>query len=286
MMSITENNITVFTDEISRDFDTAISVLNCLGMKKIDLRNMRTGRVPYISDEEKSEIKNCISKYGCEVNTISPGIGKLKIFEEGLKAKTIKHLLDSITFADEFGVDKIIVFSFKKKNIEDREEIIPQFAVEILKEVLDIGRAHNKQILIENQSTCYVSTFNTIVDFIERISDKSIKIAWDPFNSFQVEKKQYEYDLKEFFTYIGNIHIKDAEYNGEFVRKTIGNGMVGWDKIIKQLIELGYDKEITIETHNEPYFINTIKDYAALMSMLKLENRIQIKDDKIMMPIL
>lgn len=49
------NNITCFTDEISRDFETAADVLGEKQIREFDLRNMRTGRVPYISLEEEKE---------------------------------------------------------------------------------------------------------------------------------------------------------------------------------------------------------------------------------------
>lgn len=49
------NNITCFTDEISRDFETAADVLGEKQIREFDLRNMRTGRVPYISLEEERE---------------------------------------------------------------------------------------------------------------------------------------------------------------------------------------------------------------------------------------
>ena len=77
--------------------------------------------------------------------------------------------------------------------------------------------------------------------------------------------------MKTLVKYIENIHIKDGEYNKEFIRKPIGRGMIGWSKILKQLMELGYSKEITIETHYEPIIFNTIKDYDELMKLLVLK---------------
>ena len=271
IMKITEKNISIITDELSRDFETASSILSVLDIRKIELRNMRTGRVPYISDSEKEEIKKYISKYNLKINAISPGIGKLKINSDNLKEKTIKHLMDSIDFADEFGVEKIIIFSFKKNDIEDKTEVIPKFVVDIIKEIIKIGKAHNKQILLENQSTCYVSTFDSIIDIIEQINDEKFKLNWDPYNSFQIDKQPCGCDMKTLVKYIENIHIKDGEYNKEFIRKPIGRGMIGWSKILKQLMELGYSKEITIETHYEPLIFNTIKDYDELMKLLGLK---------------
>ncbi|MFR6563335.1 MAG: TIM barrel protein [Eubacterium ventriosum] len=73
--------------------------------------------------------------------------------------------------------------------MEDKTEVIPKFAVDIIKEIINIGKAHNKQILLENQSTCYVSTFDSIIDIIEQINDEKFKLNWDPYNSFQIDKR-------------------------------------------------------------------------------------------------
>jgi len=272
-MILTEDNISIITDEISRDFETASSVLNMLGVKKIELRNMRTGRVPYISDAEKEEIKNYIYKYNLKINAISPGIGKLKIDSENLRERTICHLIDSIAFADEFGIDKIIVFSFKKRNVEDRTEILPAFALDIIKEMIDIGKAHNKQILLENQSTCYVSTFEDIVEVFRKIDDRTFKLNWDPYNSFQVEKISGDNDITKIFKYIENVHIKDGKYDNGIVRKPIGKGIIGWKRILKELMDMGYNKEITIETHYEPFLFNTLTDYFELLKMLGIRGK-------------
>lgn len=86
------NNITCFTDEISRDFETAADVLGEKQIREFDLRNMRTGRVPYISLEEEKEVEKLLSCYDYKINTISPAVGKLNIVEPELKFKTIKHL--------------------------------------------------------------------------------------------------------------------------------------------------------------------------------------------------
>lgn len=129
------NNITCFTDEISRDFETAADVLGEKQIREFDLRNMRTGRVPYISLEEEKEVEKLLSCYDYKINTISPAVGKLNIVEPELKFKTIKHLYDSIVFAKRHGIKNIIVFSFRKKNKYDLNETMPLYGWDILEEM-------------------------------------------------------------------------------------------------------------------------------------------------------
>ena len=97
-------NMAVITDEISRDFITATEVLSGLDIKTLELRTLRTGRVPYITEEEELELQKHIKEKHCMVHAISPAIAKLNIETPDLRKKTIKHLEDSIKFATKFSV--------------------------------------------------------------------------------------------------------------------------------------------------------------------------------------
>lgn len=192
------NNITCFTDEISRDFETAADVLGEKQIREFDLRNMRTGRVPYISLEEEKEVEKLLSCYDYKINTISPAVGKLNIVEPELKFKTIKHLYDSIVFAKRHGIKNIIVFSFRKKNKYDLNETMPLYGWDILEEIVELGIKYDINIMFENHSSCFISTIDSILDFkqMERFHN-NVYLNWDPNNSYQVSRKKYAGEYKE-----------------------------------------------------------------------------------------
>lgn len=267
-------NLAVLTDEISRDIATASEILNEKGIKNIDLRSLRTGRIPYIDTKEEFEIRNYVKKYSFKVNSISPGIGKLSITESDLRKKTIKHLKDSIDFAKRNNIYKIIVFSFKKINKYDLNEKTPEFVYDLLYEMMQIGEENGVEILLENHSSCYISTIDTIEDLYkdERFKNK-LKLNWDPNNSFQVDKKTYKKDqMKTFIDRVENVHVKDTAFDKKFVRKVLGQGDVGWSTIFNDLVYYKYDKMLTIETHYEPFVTNTIKDINEINQYFKYYN--------------
>ncbi len=252
--------LAVITDEISRDIITSLEILQSKDIKYLELRTLRSGRVPYITYKEEFELRKYLNKYGYKINAISPAIGKLNISESNLREKTIEHLKDSIIFAKRNHIHKIIIFSFRKHN-------------NLLDEMISLGEENGIDVLLENHSSCYVSTINTINKLYEDKRFKNrLKLNWDPNNSFQVDKKTYHIgDFNKFYQYIENIHVKDTSYTGKFERNVVGEGQVGWENILDDLQKVGYNKALTIETHHEPFCINAIKDIDSLRKMITLE---------------
>ena len=223
--------MSVITDEISRDFITASEVLNDLNIRDIELRSLRTGRVPYITQEEERELEKYIRRNHFHIHAMSPAVAKLNIATQDLREKTIKHLHDSIDFAKRFCIENIIIFSFRKHDKNDRNEMMPDIGWDILEEMMEIGEKNNINILIENHSSCYVSTIDTIFDLVNHARFKNkVKITWDPNNSYQVDKQSYVKGLEGIVNSIKNIHVKDTVYSngGEEIRVPLGDGKVGW----------------------------------------------------------
>lgn len=265
--------LAVITDEISRDIITSLEILQSKGIKCLELRSLRSGRVPYITNKEEFELRKYLSKYGYKINAISPAIGKLNISESDLRGKTIEHFKDSIVFAKRNEIKKIIVFSFRKHDKHDSNEETPEIVYDLLDEMISLGEENGIDVLLENHSSCYISTIDTINKLYEdkRFANR-LKLNWDPNNSFMVDKKTYQVgDFNKFSQYIDNVHVKDSSYISNFVRNVVGEGQVGWKNILSDLQKVGYNKTLTIETHYEPFCINAIKDIDSLRKMIILE---------------
>ena len=236
---------------------------------------MRSGRVPYIENKEEYEMRKYLDKGVFSINAISPAIGKLSISESDLRGKTIKHLKESIDFAKRNNIRKIIVFSFRKYKKYDVNEEIPECVYDILDEMLTLGEENGIDIMLENHSSCYISTLETINKLYEdsRFANR-LKLNWDPNNSFLVDRKTYQIgDIDKFYQNIENVHVKDTSYSDcdGFTRIVIGEGQVGWNNILDDLRKYGYHKTLTIESHYEPFIINTIKDIDYLKKLVDLK---------------
>src|SRR5512136_802071 len=89
--------ISIVTDEISADAETAIELGTEWGIQDFELRGYGTRRVPLFSDFQKHRIRELLEAYGARVVAISPGL--FKIPYPSRKRETISlQVLDSTLY--------------------------------------------------------------------------------------------------------------------------------------------------------------------------------------------
>lgn len=271
-------NLSIVSDEISRDFLTAVEILNEWHVSNVELRELRTERVPQITEEEKKELLRYLVEYPIKVSAISPGICKYPLDTPNIEQVTMNLLHRSIDFAEEVGTDKIIVFGFRKpKHLPS--ESLPKKGLILLQKIVDYADKRNKQILLENHSGCYVNTNKALYNAIQEIERPSLRINWDPNNSLLYSRRPYKNEYRLLKNWISNIHIKDTKIvKNHFIRVPIGEGDAGWNNILKTLINEGYKGFYTIETHYKPHIRNTridLEKFRWLYSAITKECKVQ-----------
>ena len=70
-------NISLITDEISADPETAIEIGKEWGISDFELRGYFNERVPCFSDFQKNKIKDILDHYQARIIAISPGLFKI-----------------------------------------------------------------------------------------------------------------------------------------------------------------------------------------------------------------
>jgi hypothetical protein len=66
--------VSVVTDEVSSDFETALEVIKSWGMEAVELRGIGEQRFPQITDYWKYRLPQLLDEFGLKVIAISPGL--------------------------------------------------------------------------------------------------------------------------------------------------------------------------------------------------------------------
>ena len=69
--------ISIVTDEISADVETAFELATVWGIHDFELRGFGTQRVPLFSDFKKQRVRELMEEYNAHVVAISPGLFKI-----------------------------------------------------------------------------------------------------------------------------------------------------------------------------------------------------------------
>jgi len=247
--------ISLVTDEISQDFETAIELACSWGIRDFEIRGIFFRRIPDISDEEERKTIQTIKRYKVNVTAISPGLFKIPFNRRELKDHLEVRLPESFRVAEKLHTNMILIFGIVKQEGEKREEIIPKI-VDILGEAAESAQKKGMVLALENEGNyCWADTGKNTAQIINMVNNPALKVNWDPGNSFGPIKKPYPEGYNHIKNYVVNVHVKDALIDNETNLKrytVLGKGSINWHSQIKALGRDGYEGYLCIETHVNP----------------------------------
>jgi len=137
------------SDEISPNIEIAINKCIEWGIDNLELRNLLSGRLPYVDKEEKEKLFKLVKDFNISISAISPGIFRYEYQDiEKLKYDFEKTLPDTIRLCEKLNCKKIIIFGFRRKNLlddSDLDNVINEFG-----KVAEIASKYDINIAIEN----------------------------------------------------------------------------------------------------------------------------------------
>ena len=245
--------VSIFNDEVSKDLDEALALLDSWGRPVFDLRESIFGDtvIDDISDEQRDILKEKLSHYNFEIGCI--GTRKLIIdpsvdtsVNEALIARLIKT-------AKTFSVPFIRICNVAPRpdSEAERHDLMLR-SVDEMRNLAELAYAEGITLLLENKPTSITNKGTELVEFLDLVGSKGLKIVWDAANSwiggFYGPLIDYEICKK----YIGIVHLKGAV--GAAEDKTIydhsevmGDDEFPHQEIIDRLIADGYSGPITLD---------------------------------------
>ncbi len=262
--------LSIVSDEISLDFREAISHGISWEIRDFELRNLITGRVPYITKEELDQVYEVKNEFEINISAISPGLFNISLQqEEQLKHELEEKIYESFRFADNIGTRDVIISSFRRYPKEPEHNYIQ--VLHILRRMATLAEKYGFQLLIQNQANYWCDTAENMAKILENINSGSLLASWNPGNAYAAGEIPYPYGFLTIRNFIHTMHVKDArKVNGSSVEwATIGNGEIDWMGQFQALMH-GVDlKYITIETSIEPLIENSKINVDQIYTILK-----------------
>jgi L-ribulose-5-phosphate 3-epimerase len=249
----------VITDEISEDFEHALSACTELGIRDIELRSLWNTSIVDQTDDDLRRIERMIVDGGFNVCGIASPFLKCHVSGEGEaagrthSASTASRdeqwdvLARSLQVANRLDAPMVRAFSFWR--VEDptsvREDLLA-----VLQEATVRTKAAGKLLGLENEYACNIATGEEAAWYLERIDDPTLGLIWDPGNIAALGVQPTADDYGSIADRVLHVHVKDAvslDLGDGFT--VIGDGVVGWDEQLRLLAAQGYDGVLSLETH-------------------------------------
>jgi sugar phosphate isomerase/epimerase len=273
--------ISILSDEISTDFDTAVEVGLSWGIRNFEVRMVPTGRVPKVSPGDRKRFLDVKKRYGVTISSISPGFFKCSVDAPEVEKDMREALPAAFDMARELGTDRVIIFGFGKPGKTGAEMMhadgakYPPKIIDLLGAMADKAKAGGCRLFLENEPICWGDTGTDTAAIIRKVHRDNLMMNWDLCNSFHCLKeansslKPYPDEYETFKDLVGHVHVKDmrwADGKGQVV--PVGKGNIDWAGQLKALLRDGYNDYLVIETHFHPRYAGSKACWEALRQML------------------
>lgn len=237
-------SISGFADEINKDFDVQMAVLQELGQKFVELRSADGTGVAQISTEKAVMLKEKMDAAGVRVSSVGSPIGKIMITDDfEPHFETFRHVVE---LAKIWSVPYIRMFSFFIPEGEApekyKEEVFSR-----MKRMVEYAAEQNVVLLHENEKEIYGGVGSRCLELMEEFYGDHFKAVFDFANFVQCGQDTLE-AFEMLKPYTAYIHVKDAlAENGEVVLPGDGDGHV--QEILAMLEDAGYQGFLSLEPH-------------------------------------
>ena len=270
--------ISIVTDELSGDPETAFELGLEWGIRHFELRGAYGERVPRLSAHARHRLVRAVREFGVEITALSPGLFKFPFPDreparsnlgwmdagffaawqerKALLADHLDRLLpETLELAAETGARSIISFSFSRGGAAGGEA--PQGVAEALAAAAERAQAAGIDFLIETEEGHWADTGARSAALLRRVGTAHAGINWDPANALIDGDVPWPDGYAAIRPFVRNVHFKDARRFADGSWTLLAEGDVDWQGQVRALAADGYRGPIAIEPHLSPAVAST-----------------------------
>jgi len=250
--------LSVITDEVSQDLQTAVNLAKEFNLDGIEIRSVWEKDPQNLDESDIRRIREIVTRNKLQVSCIASPFFKCDLDNPKEYDQHIEILEKCVRLAKELDTNIIRGFAFwRKGKLEDYlDRIIDQY-----QKPLGIIEKEKVILGVENEASTSLGNGRELKLFLDRIESPNVKVVWDPGNNISTwtlaEKGEIPYpDGYELIKdKIVHVHIKDLCLNpdtGKGEAVPLGTGEVDYPGQFRALIRDNYNGYVSLETHYRP----------------------------------
>lgn len=267
-----ETKYAIISDQIDQNLRKACRKIKEEGYHYVELHNVFNKSIEECSESECRVIKEILDMNGLEVINIASTIFflcplydnyRVSLFNESFHAIEgdlryhLAMLHNACRVAKQLNCQTIRIFPFR---FPDNEEITvvgtkqdQKVIVENLKKAVDIARAYQVTLVLENCPYSHCPKGKMTYDIVKAVNDEHLKMLWDPANSYRAEKhrvpEEYKHiSLKDEYEIIKkeirHVHLKNYEYDSTlgkpFIHRSLLEGDINYPELLECMADYPY----------------------------------------------
>jgi sugar phosphate isomerase/epimerase len=248
----------VFTDEISPDFEEAVRTAAAAGVRYVDIRNTWGRSCAELNRDDWRKMADIMKRHDVRLGAVQSPFGKCEIAEEEYQ-RHLAFLPNLIEQAHFFGTDVIRIFPFWQPDRSSTAmrpnlaPMLPEIATK-LRRATRLAEQEGVYLALEPEHSTYSGSLSEIRAIIDAVGSPALRVAWDASNGWFPDEPIVPDGYEQVRGLVVNVHVKDRAFPPDQERERrlptlLGTGLVPWPEIIGRLKTDGYTGVYSIETH-------------------------------------
>jgi len=262
----------IVSDEVSSDFADSLRHARMWGIRRFEIRCLKSGRVPDVDQAEWEQVVRLSTEAAVQITALSPGIFKYPLSKTTEIERELTEVLPkTIEMAKTVNAGMVIAFGFCREPGEP-----PEFrdrAVDFLRRAAAIVERSRMRLAIENEPGFWCDTGTNTMAIMREVNSKALGVNWDPCNAFGTTELPYPDGYNAVRDAVFNVHVKDTKRGSLIECVPVGDGVIDWKGQIEALIRDRIVEHVTIETHCHPLVENSARNVAAVNQLIKGAHR-------------
>ena len=258
--------LSIVTDEISHDLETAVSIGWKWGIREFELRRVYLERAPFYH-EAFYELLPSLRKtcQGIRFVAVSPGLFKCPAGHWSVGHQAGLKLEAGFRLAELVGCRRVILFGFDRPAGAPREERAPQKVLDTLGVVAGKAARAGFDLAVEVEGGSYADSGSAAAALVEAVGSPALGVnlqRWDP----AATGDSWDGGFERVRRHVRHVHYKavDApEFGGAEPGKDFG-----WAAKLAALKADGYAGNVSVETHMKPRLERSEATLAALRKVM------------------
>ncbi|MFJ4172120.1 sugar phosphate isomerase/epimerase family protein [Paenarthrobacter sp. NPDC089714] len=234
-----------FGDEVDPDPTIQAAVLLALGASHIEVRSAWGTNVSELAPADVERLKAILDEKGLKVSAVASPIGKVDV---SLPVEhEVERLRQIISVAKGLDTTYVRIFSFYRGEGQTQEDI-RDAVIERMAALAQVAEKEGVVLLHENEKGIYGDIPERVLDIMEAVNSRALRVAWDNANFVQVGVKPYTQGYAILRPYLEYFQVKDAlASTGEVVPSGEGDGEL--EETIAALAADGFGGFASLEPH-------------------------------------
>jgi sugar phosphate isomerase/epimerase len=249
----------IVTDEVCDDPLQALEAVADWGLYSVELRGCGKGRrVPDLEQNEAEAILSRAAQLDLQISALSPGTWKCGVRDAEAAEQALRYSR-TLDLAECLGVKRIITFAVKRSPTDDA--VTYNQVLERLGQMSQEADRRGLILCIENERGWWADTEDAILTLLRDLSHTGLSLNFDAGNFVDAGGIACPRTFRRLLPWIENIHLKDVCVQGNVHRWCLmGEGQVGWEKLLPAILGSTRQIPMSIETHCTPLLENSLKN--------------------------